>query len=95
MKWTTKVRVSVTREGDFAKVAVADQGIGIPEEQLPLVWEKFYHALAPEAADVAGSGLGLTIVKHIVSMHGGEVDATSEVGQGSVFSFTLPLGRAQ
>jgi signal transduction histidine kinase len=88
-----KVRVTVTRLGDFAKVAVADQGIGIPQEQLPLVWEKFYRALAPETATISGSGLGLTIVKHIVSMHGAEVDATSEVGKGSVFSFTLPLGR--
>jgi len=88
-----RIRVSVTREGDCVKVAVADQGIGIPQEQLGLVWEKFYRALAPETTNVAGSGLGLTIVKHIVSMHGGEVDATSEVGKGSVFSFTLPLRR--
>lgn len=88
---TPKIRVRLSRQNDRAKVSVADEGIGIPPELLPFVWDKFYRALAPATTNVAGSGLGLTIVKHIVALHGGEVEATSEMGKGSVFSFTLPL----
>ena len=85
------VRVRVTRQENSVKVAVADEGIGIPPDRLPLVWEKFYRGYTPNVAHVPGSGLGLTIVKHIVQLHGGTVEATSEMGKGSVFAFTLPL----
>ena len=88
---TPVVDVVVTRRANSIRVAGQDKGIGLPPEQLPYVWEKFYRGLSPTAANVAGSGLGLTIVKHIVTLHGGEVEAQSELGKGSSFAFTLPL----
>ncbi|MBI4662835.1 MAG: PAS domain-containing protein [Verrucomicrobia bacterium] len=90
-----RIQVKIKRRGEAIRVSVADQGVGIAADQLPLVWEKFYRGLSPTTAGAAGSGLGLTIVKHIVALHGGQVEAESEPGKGSVFSFTLPLrGRA-
>jgi signal transduction histidine kinase len=70
-----------------ARVRVIDFGPGIPEERLAHVFERFYRG---DDGPTAGSGLGLAIVKAIVEAHGGTVAAESEVGVGSVFSFTLP-----
>lgn len=88
---TPNIRVSLRRKNEALRVAVADKGIGIAAEQLPYVWEKFYRGLSPRTVNIAGSGLGLTIVKHIVAMHGGQVEVESELGKGSTFGFTLPL----
>ena len=70
-------------------VYVEDNGSGIAPEHLPHVFERFYKV--DRARRDGGSGLGLAIVKHLVQAHGGDVDVTSEEGEGSVFSFTLPL----
>ncbi len=69
---------------------VSDSGIGIPEEDLPRIFERFYRVDKARARDVGGTGLGLSIVKHIVAAHGGDVAVHSKVGQGTTFSFTLP-----
>ncbi len=71
------------------RVCVADTGIGISEEQLPMVFERFYRVDSPLAWK-GGLGLGLAIVKGYVKLHGGEVWVTSEFGKGSTFWFTLP-----
>jgi signal transduction histidine kinase len=74
-----------------AQVSVADQGIGIPPEQLSKVFDRFYR-VGGTADPVAGQGLGLSICKEIVTAHGGRIWAESEgPGRGSTFSFTLPL----
>jgi two-component system phosphate regulon sensor histidine kinase PhoR len=86
-----RVTVSAEREGPFCKVTVADTGIGIAEKDLPHVFERFYRADKARSRQMGGTGLGLSIVKHFVQAHGGEVGATSEVGKGSQFFFTLPL----
>jgi signal transduction histidine kinase len=74
--------------------AVEDNGLGIPEENLPYVFDSFYRVPHPEINDVHGTGLGLNLVKNVVERHGGEVWAQSEQGKGSRFGFWLPLNVA-
>jgi two-component system sensor histidine kinase ResE len=71
-------------------VSVADTGPGIPTDALPRIFERFYRVPGSEAQGV-GSGLGLTITRKIVEAHGGEISVSSKVGEGTTFTFTLPL----
>lgn len=75
---------------DTTEIAVRDDGPGIPADALSRVFERFYRVDKARSRDAGGTGLGLAIVKHIVQSHGGEVWATSEVGVGTTFCFTLP-----
>jgi signal transduction histidine kinase len=72
-------------------VHVADTGIGIPEEELPYVFDRFFRGVGPRQMQKPGTGLGLTIVKEIVELHGGRVAVESHVGEGSTFTVWLPL----
>ncbi|QWV94706.1 PAS domain-containing protein [Geomonas oryzisoli] len=85
-----KVELSARPEGALVRISVRDSGIGIPEKDLPRLFERFYRVDEARSRDNGGTGLGLSIVKHIVQAHGGTVRVESEPGQGSVFSFTLP-----
>jgi two-component system phosphate regulon sensor histidine kinase PhoR len=76
--------------GKEVEVAVQDDGPGIPPEALERVFERFYRVDKARSREQGGTGLGLSIVKHIVQSHGGRVWATSEVGEGASFYFTLP-----
>ncbi len=87
-----EVTVSIEGGRDELKISVADGGIGIPEEDLPHVFDRFYRASNAARAAIRGTGLGLGIVKYIVESHAGRVLAQSKPGRGSTFSFTLPLG---
>ena len=78
---------------DEIVVSVADQGLGIAPEHLNRLFEKFFRVRSPSGARVVGSGLGLPIARAIVERHGGRIWAQSQPGQGSTFSFTLPLPR--
>lgn len=86
------VQVACTEDDGFARVSVKDQGQGIPEDELPTVFERFKQLKSGGAKNKGGSGLGLTICKAIVEMHGGKIWAESP-GQGSTFFFTLPLAQ--
>ena len=70
-------------------ISVEDTGHGIPPEHQGRIFERFYRVDRDRSRDVGGTGLGLAIVKHIVEAHGGTIGVRSEVGRGSVFSFTL------
>ncbi len=86
------VRVSVDQQGGWARIAVADTGIGIPAEGLAHIFERFYRAAnVGQHGDISGFGIGLYIVQEIVERHGGRVEATSEEGQGSTFTVWLPV----
>lgn len=73
------------------EIAVTDHGLGIPEDALPALFQKFSRVARPETRNIGGSGLGLSLVKQIVEAHGGEVAVESRLGEGSRFSFTLPV----
>ena len=78
-------------DGNHIHVAVADTGIGIEEEEIPLLWESFSQTEDPILRGNLGLGLGLALVKHIIEAHHGEVWAESELGVGSTFGFQLPV----
>jgi two-component system sensor histidine kinase ResE len=80
------VTVKVAERGNEILIAVEDTGTGIPEDQLPYIFDAFYRA----RRNTKGSGLGLTIAKTIMEAHGGRIWAESTPAKGSVFSFTLP-----
>jgi PAS domain S-box-containing protein len=86
-----RVKIEVFGGDNSIKVSVSDTGIGIPEEHLERIFEKFYRVETGTARKYGGTGLGLAIVKRIVEAHGGEVEVESEVGKGSTFTVTLPL----
>ncbi|HKY92015.1 MAG TPA: ATP-binding protein, partial [Nevskiaceae bacterium] len=86
------IRVTITRDGEFVAVAVRDRGIGIDAEALPRVFDMFMQVRDAEHRAQGGLGIGLTLVRNLVEMHGGTVHATSEgVGEGTEFTVRLPL----
>lgn len=85
-----EIVISARREGDGVTCSVADQGLGIPADDLPKVFDRFHRSDSRGAREVGGTGIGLYLVKHLVETHGGMVWVESEVGKGSKFSFTLP-----
>jgi PAS domain S-box-containing protein len=85
------VTLSSRSEGGFALVSVTDTGVGIPPDEIGHVFERFRRVRSGAAQSIPGTGLGLTIVKQIVEMHGGKIWVESAVGHGSAFHFTLPL----
>jgi signal transduction histidine kinase len=87
-----QVTVRACREGPQLVISVHDTGIGIAAEHLPFLFERFYRVDKSRTAASGGSGIGLTIARHLVEAHGGRIWATSPgPGQGSTFVFTLPL----
>jgi two-component system, OmpR family, phosphate regulon sensor histidine kinase PhoR len=81
---------AVQRNGNVA-VQVQDNGLGIPKESLPRLFEKFYRVRCDDRKDIIGTGLGLSLVKQIIDVHQGTIKVESEHGKGSTFTFTLPV----
>lgn len=79
-----------TRDG-FVHVSVRDNGVGVPLEDLPHIFERFYRVRKDRARDAGGTGLGLSIVKHVIQAHGGRISVESNPGEGAVFHFSLPV----
>ena len=89
---TGEVRVSVCKEeGEWMRIEVSDTGIGISEEHIPRLFERFYVVDKSRSRKLGGTGLGLSIVKHIVQSHGGTVSVESVPGRGTRFIMRLPL----
>ncbi|HIE51565.1 MAG TPA: HAMP domain-containing histidine kinase [Armatimonadetes bacterium] len=89
------IEVKAHSEGEWIKVEVTDNGIGIPAEALPHIFDEFYRAPNAEAFEPDGTGLGLSLVKYIVERHGGEIEVESTEGEGTTFTFTLPQWMAR
>jgi signal transduction histidine kinase len=94
-KYTISGKITVRLEqlsGDRVRLIVEDTGIGIPSEELPRIFDRFYRARASAGRAIEGSGIGLALTYELVQMHGGTIEARSELGRGSVFIVELPLG---
>ncbi|SIT84928.1 two-component system histidine kinase PnpS [Edaphobacillus lindanitolerans] len=89
----TDIRITADSRGDMAEISVEDHGIGIPEEEIPRLFERFYRVDRARSRDSGGTGLGLAIVKHLVELHGGSIGVESKLGEGSVFTIRIPLAR--
>lgn len=85
------IRVSARAEGHSLVIAVSDKGIGIREADLEKIFDQFYQADQKLSRSNEGCGLGLSIVRHIVNLHGGTIDVDSKLGAGSTFTVHLPL----
>ena len=85
-----EVVVEAGRLNGRGRIVVADTGIGIPSEDLPRIFERFYRVDKARSREVGGTGLGLSIVKHVVENMGGSVSAASQLGKGSTFTLVLP-----
>ena len=86
----TKVSLTLREDDSWIEIDVADQGIGIATHDIDRIFERFYRADQARSRSTGGTGLGLAIVKHIATNHGGRVDVTSTLGDGSTFTLRLP-----
>lgn len=86
-----RITISVEILADKIRIDISDTGIGIPEKDLPRIFERFYRVDKTRSRELGGTGLGLSIIKHIVELHEGTVSVESKLNKGSKFSFTLPL----
>ncbi len=97
-KFTLHGQVTLRLRGEghdprLAVLEVADTGAGIPADELPRIFERFHRVAGAEGRSHEGSGIGLALVQELVKLHGGRIEATSVLGEGSLFRVLLPLGR--
>ena len=85
------VELTVSTATDAVEMRVRDTGAGIPAENVPFVFEKFFQADNQASASAKGTGLGLAIAKSIVNAHGGSISVDSKVGSGTTFAISLPI----
>jgi signal transduction histidine kinase len=90
----TPIRITATASGEDVEVSISDRGFGIAPEDVANLFQKFQRITTHETRDIAGTGLGLYIVKGLVEAHGGRVWVTSTPGAGSTFAFTVPRARS-
>src|SRR6185312_8732379 len=95
-KFTMKgaIRVELREQDGRAELRVSDTGAGIPDRELPRMFERFHRVEVAEARTYEGSGIGLALVKELVQLHGGQISVASQEGRGTTFTVSLPLGAA-
>ncbi len=86
-----QIALRLARDDNHALIQVTDQGIGIPLDEQPRIFDRFYRGRDTQDQRIPGTGLGLTLVKYIAAAHGGQVHVQSSPGQGSIFTLALPL----
>jgi two-component system phosphate regulon sensor histidine kinase PhoR len=87
----SEVCVTAHKSNHEALIEVKDKGCGIPRDQLPRIFERFFRVDRARARDTGGAGLGLSIARHIINLHSGRIDVSSGIGQGSLFTIRIPL----
>jgi PAS domain S-box-containing protein len=87
-----QIMVTLQEQGDAAVLTIRDTGTGIPAEELPRLFDRFHRVEGAKGRSFEGSGIGLALVKELVAQHGGQIAVQSEVGVGTSFAVTLPLG---
>ena len=85
------ILVGIHKNSTSALISVTDHGMGIPKEELNKIFDKFYRVTTTKAKETRGSGLGLTLAKHVIEAHGGSIEVESVIGQGSKFTIRIPL----
>ena len=95
-KFTIKGEVRVTQHavGDWIQLQVSDTGCGVAAEDLPHLFERFFRGRAPQARTHEGTGIGLSLVQELVKLHGGSIEASSEIGVGTTITLRIPRGCA-
>ena len=94
VKYSDQLKVITVRTGkenDYVFIEVEDKGIGIPQKDQKKIYEKFFRVSSGNVHNVKGSGLGLSIVKHIMDAHNGRIELTSELNRGSKFRLVFPF----
>ncbi|HIE66302.1 MAG TPA: ATP-binding protein [Nitrospiria bacterium] len=97
MKFTPpggQITITLQKEQQALKATIKDTGIGIPPEEQPRIFERFFQVERASSTHEIGSGLGMFIAKNLIELHGGQIRVTSEVGKGSAFAFTPPIRRS-
>lgn len=87
-----RIEVRIEGKPERVRIAISDTGIGIPEDDVARIFERFYRVDKARSRSAGGTGLGLSIVRHLVQRSGGEISVESRLGQGSTFAFGLPKG---
>ena len=91
----TSVNVLLRKNNEVAEISISDQGVGIAEADIERIFERFYRVDSARSRDTGGTGLGSSIVKHVISNHGGDIQVWSDPGTGSTFTVLLPLTNTQ
>jgi two-component system, OmpR family, phosphate regulon sensor histidine kinase PhoR len=89
------IRIEATTTRGVVRLVVSDEGPGIPDQDLPRVFERFYRVDKSRARDPGGTGLGLAIVKHLVELHGGTVAVDNRPEGGARFTMTFPVRKME
>ncbi|MDO5981234.1 tetratricopeptide repeat protein [Flavivirga spongiicola] len=90
---TGKVEINALESNDMLSISISDTGIGIPEEKFETIFQSFEQADGSTAREYGGTGLGLSVTKQLVELHGGTIAVNSEINKGSTFIFTLPISK--
>ena len=85
------ITIAAKREGDMARISVSDTGIGIKEEDIGKLFKEFHQLDSGSTRKYGGTGLGLVITKKLIELHGGKIMVESRYGEGTTFTFSLPI----
>ncbi|HEY9061710.1 MAG TPA: ATP-binding protein [Pseudobacteroides sp.] len=87
----SQILVTVSPNSNEVEISITDRGPGIPEEDIPNIWDRFYRVDKARSRETGGTGLGLAIVKELIDKNGGEISVKSNIGKGTTFKFKLPI----